>query len=509
MDKELSPFGASHFEEEIQILGDNWDDYFFEHTRFVQLALDRNRYLIVGRRGSGKSSLTEYFRYQNKYRNATIIKFGKAQDYYAYFSQIANKLDFSKELIVQQISKLWRYIIGRIIIEHFEIPYESSINITSLKENKPSTVLNEILRKIKKYCSKDNSIDISKLVTQEVEEKVEGAITQALALNKGKHLFLIFDSREKYDISNEKEMSITAALIQAGYSINSKYSFSGIHIKICVSAEIFPYLTEEFVTNPAKFVKDPLFLHWRPKDLIRLVCWRYFKYLNKHNYINESEYDIDWEDYKDIYTKIWLRFFPEFVINRRGIQERTLPYILRHTQLRPRQLVTICNTIADLSKNSKLFPFFDENSIKQGIYNSELPLASDLLSSYSSIYENIGDILEALEGEPIEFLGGHIDKIAHRSAAAWTKKRYSSLNFKRMMIELGIIGRSRTEVDENTRIVEADFEFAMEDRLYITEKNLVAIHPMFYRKLNITKRDEEHKCVYPFPDHPDFKMLRE
>jgi hypothetical protein len=172
-------------------------------------------------------------------------------------------------------------------------------------------------------------------------------------------------------------------------------------------------------------------------------------------------------------TKIWLRFFPEYIDNRRGIKEKTLPYILRHTQLRPRQLVTICNTIAELSKEKGIFPKFDEDSIKTGIFNSEFALATDVISSYSSIYEKISDILEALAGEPIEFFGANLDKISHRTAAAWTNGKYSSLNFKHMLIELGIIGRSRSNIDENTRIVEADFEFSMEDRLYITEKDFI------------------------------------
>lgn len=75
-----------------------------------------------------------------------------------------------------------------------------------------------------------------------------------------------------------------------------------------------------------------------------------------------------------------------------------------------------------------------------------------------------------------------------------------------MVTELGIVGRQRRGPSSPQGIVEADFEFLLEDRLFLTEKDVCVIHPMFHRKLNTDA--ESGVVVYPFPDHPEFKQLR-
>ncbi|MCB0526485.1 MAG: hypothetical protein KDC86_18350 [Saprospiraceae bacterium] len=56
-------------------------------------------------------------------------------------------------------------------------------------------------------------------------------------------------------------------------------------------------------------------------------------------------------------------------------------------------------------------------------------------------------------------------------------------------------------------IIQADFEFALRDRMFINEKDTCVIHPMYYSKLNINRNKPVNKCVYPFPQHPDFNIL--
>jgi hypothetical protein len=65
-------------------------------------------------------------------------------------------------------------------LSSYEIPYDSVITIDSLKNNKAGTVLNEILRKINEYCSKEDTIDISKLITEDIEDKIEKSIKEAV-----------------------------------------------------------------------------------------------------------------------------------------------------------------------------------------------------------------------------------------------------------------------------------------------------------------------------------------
>ena len=105
---------------------------------------------------------------------------------------------------------------------------------------------------------------------------------------------------------------------------------------------------------------------------------------------------------------------------------------------------------------------------------------------------------------PARFEGRELDRVAKRTAAEWPDG-FSRTKFKRLVTELGIVGRQRRGPAGAGGIVEADFEFLLEDRLYLTEKDTCVLHPMFYRKLNIEA--EPGVVVYPFPDHPDYHDL--
>ena len=50
------PFGAESCEHELEALQDRYQEYYYEQSRFNTEALDSDTYLIVGRRGSGKTS---------------------------------------------------------------------------------------------------------------------------------------------------------------------------------------------------------------------------------------------------------------------------------------------------------------------------------------------------------------------------------------------------------------------------------------------------------------------
>ncbi|MDH3733776.1 MAG: hypothetical protein OEU54_09590 [Gemmatimonadota bacterium] len=59
------------------------------------------------------------------------------------------------------------------------------------------------------------------------------------------------------------------------------------------------------------------------------------------------------------------------------------------------------------------------------------------------------------------FAGMELDRIAPRTAAHWPDGEYSPDGFKRLVTELGVIGRKRG--DRTTGIIEAEFEFLLDD----------------------------------------------
>ena len=52
-------------------------------------------------------------------------------------------------------------------------------------------------------------------------------------------------------------------------------------------------------------------------------------------------------------------------------------------------------------------------------------------------------------------------------------------------------------------MIEADFEYAIKDRLNIADGDECVVHPMFRDKFNI--QNSNGWRVFPFPDHPEYK----
>lgn len=100
------------------------------------------------------------------------------------------------------------------------------------------------------------------------------------------------------------------------------------------------------------------------------------------------------------------------------------------------------------------------------------------------------------------FDGKFLDQVAKKTSDVWAEG-YSLSSFRRLLAELGIVGKVRNK-NRGSKIIEADFEYAMHDRLVISNDDECVIHPMFYSKLQVIKNGF---VVYPFPDHEDYNSM--
>jgi hypothetical protein len=366
---------------------------------------------------------------------------------------------------------------------------------------KPARIITEIVNGLlTKYVDSNGRVagELSEALTSPVFAKAKEKVVE---FTRSEPILIAIDTFERYDRENVAMMTVTSSLIQCANNFNIGYSTKGIHIKAFVSAEIFPYIKESAITNTTKFIRRPLYLRWRPKDLIRLISWRFHRYMSAHK-IDLPFQDVDWDNFDDILKKMWYPFFGEKLINLRGREEQSFPYILRHTQMRPRQLVILCNDIARQTVRAGKFPRFNSIQINQAIAQCEYDLADEVLNSYDLIYPRVSDIIMALTNAPMTFKGSFLDQVAKKTSDVWAEG-YSLSSFRRLVAELGIVGKVRKKSEE-ARIIEADFEYAMPDRLVISNNDECAIHPMFYSKLQVQK---DGYVVYPFPDHEDYRDL--
>ncbi|HLO32285.1 MAG TPA: hypothetical protein VK249_24255, partial [Anaerolineales bacterium] len=327
------PFGEESCEHELAVLQDQYPEYFYEQSRFNEEALDRDIYLIVGRRGSGKTSLTQYFNFQKRLKTAHSIDVDEPEIYQSILQKIANSAYLSPDLAINDVRKIWEYLIWSIIFSeyaHLDGTVRSAA-VFSGKKLKPARIITEIANGLlAKYVDSNGRVasELSEALTSPVFAKAKEKVVE---FTRSEPIIIAIDTFERYDRENVAMMTVTASLIQCANNFNIGYSTRGIHVKAFVSAEIFPYIKESAITNTTKFIRRPLYLRWRPKDLIRLISWRFYRYMSV-NKIKLPFKKVNWDDFDDILKKMWYPFFGERIINLRGKEEQSFPYLLRHTQ---------------------------------------------------------------------------------------------------------------------------------------------------------------------------------
>ncbi|GAB4373874.1 MAG: hypothetical protein Kow00121_17570 [Elainellaceae cyanobacterium] len=501
----LQPFGAPDCESDLAILGeDRYSKYYFHFTHFNRESLDPSVYLIVGRRGSGKTALTRFFSFQKVIQNSIEVDIDEPIAFHEVMSKIVEVGSFNRELQIPRLVKIWEYVIWSAIFHELKSKDARIRAACTLDgEEGVSKIIRLLLQSLlNKYLGTEDDLldELDRVFRSATFKQAKEAVLEFAH----KHpLIVAVDTLEKYSVNDEKLMITIAALVEFAAMFCREYAQKNIHVKVFMMDEIFPYLIEDYISNTLKYVKDEIYLHWKPKDLMRMICWRLFQYLRLKDLSKLKTADIDWNNHRDVKEKIWKSYFGEWIENGGNIKEKTFPYVLRHTQLRPRQLIVLCNSIAKQSLRSKNFPNFSPRDMFFGIQSAGVSLADEVFNAYSSAYPNAARIADALSGIPPIFRAKELDRRAPQTASQWLDD-YSPYRFRQFVAELGIVGRVRHR-NEATGIVEADFEYFKRGRLIISTDDLCVIHPMFYTKLNVSF--SEKLCIYPFPDHEEFVGL--
>lgn len=503
------PFGEVSCELEKRKFGGRYSEYYFTETPFTKPAMAPETYLIIGRRGSGKTSLSEYFGFQDELEDSSCIDVNEPGVYSAILNEVSRTIRQPSELAIPLIKDIWEYTIWQLVLHHLK-GRGHKVKAQSIVEGEPgsaSAILRSVLTGVLQKYVIGEGTDLSPQLTHSVRgagfDRTRDAVLEA---TRETPVIVAIDSMEHYSTEDPYVMWATAALVECASYLNAEYAEEGLHVKVFLTDEIFPYFQENVVTNVSKHIRHPLFLHWRPRDLARLVCWRLHKYLEQSpDHEAPPGGDIDWTSYRAVIGTVWEPFFGSSLNSGSPVHEHTFAYVLRHTQMRPRQLMMICNRIARMARDARTFPEASPDILTQATHDESLALSNEVVSSYSRIWPNAGQIIGALSGMPSRFEGRELDRVARRTAAEWPSG-FSRSKFKRMVTELGIVGRQRRGPSGSQGVVEADFEFLLEDRLFLTEQDVCVIHPMFHRKLNTDV--EPGIVVYPFPDRPEFQELR-
>lgn len=502
------PFGPTN--------ADNINDYaafeeiLDENNKIYGRNVNSNPSIIIGRRGSGKTS------FMRKHK-----KHGLSEDLSAAtsFSEVVGIIQKRGECqfyeIVADIWEQFIYLaIFRAVASKFKLP---SGDLSSLRDFnakhgiRDTGNIDQMLWRLvhAAQASEIKAISAAALLLGEVAG-VDFLAAKESAINILKHnkstITLLIDSVEKYPFHAEKMEYVVGGLLQCVGEFNERNEY--VNVRLALPAELYQ-IFKRYAPNPEKNFGNDITLHWHASELLSIAAHRLSIYMRLYHTRYWVSLPSTITDNPHVFLE---QILPETITNGLGTIESTIPYLLRHTQLMPRHLLrylnSICGPIYRDTPESALSRI-KEDDVINGIRHAEDNLALEVFSAYKDIHPALEVACEdCIPKLPLKFSDGTLIKTFNYHG----KKRTHSLSyidFKRMLMEAGVVGVFDRETE---RYFTANFEYTARDKL-MDNGGPYCLHPIFAVKYNCIKNSSDSKKpIYPFgsdPNAADYRELRE
>jgi hypothetical protein len=466
--------------------------------------------VVIGRKGSGKTAYLQSAYFDKVYDFVVEVDTDKA-----LIAVIDTVEKLSKGTIfAETVATLWETILW--------IPMFSQIR-TGLSSKTKSIVddymakigirtggtVDDVLWNIVDALAegqKNNAIGIISDVLRRTDtvtfHEVKTSVCEELHSRK-KRAILLVDSLEDFHLDIDSVAIAVRGLLKCIGRANTPTSSTDI--RFCIPAEQY-YQFAATSSNHNKDFRRELLLHWITPELLAVAASRlliYFELYDSALFDQHGSYtDLDRRNIPRLFHSI----MPEKITNRLGITEEPLAYICRHTQLLPRHLIIILNSICGIQKRygSSSDFFFSVESIRQGITTAEEKIVLEIFNAYSATYPLAQKACsECLPELQHKFTIGDLERVfrTHGKKAMGTNEFD---DFKRMLTEIGAIGRV---VGETEKYINAVFEYTAHHRLVTSTDDELCLHPLFTEVFSAKTRLK--KSVYPYGSSIDDKDYRE
>jgi hypothetical protein len=470
---------------------DNIDDpecfaklYEWDNTSFAGLLSGSQ--IIIGRRGSGKSALLNAVRDKQKFidrirteeRSSSFPEtYGLGQQSLKLTQELFLQIDLPAEIdelkktyqnvdFLPTVETLAKYWYNRIFIRLGQQIHEKDMKLWSRLSKDLKDYVNPVIFP---------NIGAANNDTPMTPERFADGIKNFLSEQK-RTAIITFDSLEEY-LFNDAEILFRKGLFRCVGKLVSQQN-TPISVKLCLPAELYPLIKNQF-SNPDKDLATPQFLHWNSRELMRIATHRLRVFLEIYK---PEEYKqiagLKLNSREDLQT-FWDRYLPKKILNASGQEEDSFRYILRHTQMLPRQVILILNSILSKSKTLESGRPADAEVIREEVRKKETVFLETIFSMFRTQYPKIDDVCRAsFSGMSRVITSGELQTIHTQKALRLMKQmnlgHYSE--FQRMLLSIGALGI--VETTEETEVYTVGwFEFNTEHEL--PNAALYCVHPIF------------------------------
>ncbi|BCG65177.1 MAG: hypothetical protein methR_P3002 [Methyloprofundus sp.] len=512
----LGPINASDIDD-VDVKG-----LLFDSKNELYHQIIKRPSILIGRKGSGKTAFLQKLTDGKNYTISIEIKTSEA------FVQIVRSIeDAIKQdgfIFTESVADFWDFLFWVAIMAKIKEIYPNHIESSSVIERVLSkfnittnlstqSVLRSVIDSISSRTKNMGIGVITDVIARELESEktslreIKQNVNAVLKANKSRAI-IVLDSLDDYELDiNVVTKTLSGLLMSVG---RFNIVRGRPEIRLCLPSEIY-HSFESISRNKIKDFSQSLILQWTAGELISLVMFRYSIYLNVYrdelnisNDISRSSCNIDESDEaKELFRLI----FPGKVSNKANLQEGTMPYILRHTQLLPRQIIKIVNEIVKINTQAgHVDGVVRPCSVKKGVEAVEQGLWKEVCSAFKFIYPRAEEVVSKIVPElPLSFSDSTLSQVYVKHAKAALKDIDMDYHdFKRMLIEIGCIG---VVIKESEKYIEGVFEYTMPDTLNPSTEDSLCLHPMFCGC--IMPNGNLEKVVYPYGAELDSNDYRD
>lgn len=505
-----APFGP-HMSEDLVDAGLVDSEQLFDRSNLIYSQRgERPPTYIIGRKGAGKTAFL-----LGRPRSSGAAREILTTD--AVYSEIAAVLHHYRTargpLFVPQTAEVWRALFEHVAAFHVcntarseDPPAELQIvwdylaappHCASTATAMAQRFLTELHRRVDDHSVRGLHELIAGMTRDGIPFREVREALLAVVKARGERAAIVMDNLEDLHTRLPELEEVLGGLFHvAGLVANRTTERAPFELQICLPSEIWQQIHRVSAAPEKDFGGNYLTIYWTARELLHLVASRYRLYLENHHpdrlgvLARGADGDV----------AVLRAALPPTVTNGLGGKEDTIAYILRHTQLLPRHLISILNCVFTEPLSGSAPWAVTEDAVKIGTRLGEEIIVNGIVTAHHSAFP---------------FAEAALQKIANRLSICFPARelrrvfRWEGIEkatgadfdaFLEMLVTLGAIG---VKVDRTARYNVAQFQYTFNSRLNPQEDtDDLCFHPLFVRRLLDRSLDRLRQAgelaTYPF-----------
>lgn len=438
--------------------------------------------ILVGAKGSGKSSILKYLHEDSDNKDGDRFSLLLSDKDYkkGTFEQAS-----SSELTVQKISEIWTLnlrleLIKKIYLEkdHFPRDVKSDLGKIVNLINRNKEINQDFGPRFLRFLGRIIRIEAPnvagygggglelKEVSERFPEKLEATMPHVKEVLKGKRVFVLIDDTDFFLDAFNLRYDFISGLIAAAEGLAEEFkSLTNFVILISLRSDIFNEVAKSYhrISNLREAIAH---IRWGKEELKSLIAQRIRK-----------PYNLECDD-----DAAWNALFDPSMGAEKTI---TFGYILERSFYRPRDIIQFCNLALEDAQSERNITITERN-IQSAEKDYSENKYQDVSAEYKHKYgENLSDLLlEPFKNTKVELTAFELGNIvisriinAARPKPDWITPETGKEEIIELMYKLGFLG-----VKEGARYT-FSFQKVIKDPY---ERDHFQIHKAFHKYLNIT-----------------------